>query len=59
MSDSNKSLPTSTEEKDTLILSLQEKIVSLEFELFNINRAIFGKKSEKFIPSSNPEQTKL
>lgn len=59
MSVSTKTIPPTAEEKDALILSQQEKITALTFELNNLKRAVFGKKSEKFIPVAQPEQTKM
>lgn len=35
---------------------LQARVVHLEFELANLKKAIFGKKSERFIPQENDDQ---
>jgi len=53
-------LPTSPEEKDALILKLQENVLSLTFELGNLKRLIFGRKAERFVPAQPAvEQTVL
>jgi transposase len=46
-------------EKDQIIAQQEQKINALSFQLAELQRMIFGTKSERFIPAENPQQLSL